>query len=173
MLNFLVYVIGMLLMFAGIFSLTLTLIRRINDLSLKYVFAVSSCLGILAGITIYVAKRVEPKKLLRFLTLLNRRLLAVASVLVLVALLLLLLSLLFNRWRRFAGGTVDSKEAELQIVRTLRFAALTGFSLSLIPLIAYLLPQMFLKTAEFVAFNEESISTGTLFRLIGLSLIHI
>ncbi len=167
MLNFLVYVIGMLLMFAGIFSLTLTLIRRINDLSLKYVFAVSSCLGILAGITIYVAKRVEPKKLLRFLTLLNRRLLAVASVLVLVALLLLLLSLLFNRWRRFAGGTVDSKEAELQIVRTLRFAALTGFSLSLIPLIAYLLPQMFLKTAEFVAFNEESISTGTLFRLIG------
>lgn len=162
MLSFLVYVVGMLLLFASIYGLTLALIWRIQSKRQKNVNALAVVIGVVAGLSIYTAKCLRPKELLRFLTILNRKVIVLACVLVCLAFLLFLLYqlLTYKKDKQLVFKSLINKERVLSV-------ALFMFSLSLIPLIAHILPQLLLKTGEFVAFNEESISTGTLFRFVG------
>lgn len=162
MLSFLVYVVGMLLLFASIYGLTLALIWRIQSKRQKNVNVLAVIIGVVAGLSIYTAKCLRPKELLRFLTLLNRKVIVLACVLACLAFLLFLLYqlLTYKKDKLFVVKVLNNKERVLSV-------AFFTFSLSLIPLIAHILPQLLLKTGEFVAFNEESISTGTLFRFVG------
>lgn len=177
MLSFLIYVLGMLLLFAGIFGLTMAYIRRIEENNfLKYILGVCTGIGFLAGIAIYVAKRLQPKKLLRALTALNRQVIVAAWMIASVALIIFIVFLLLRAFSSAGktenGSLLSSKPGAggCRVGNVLLYVALICFSLSLIPLMAHILPQLYLKTGEFVAFNEESVSTGTLFRFGGYAL---
>ena len=167
----------MLLLFAGIFGLTMAYIRRIEENNfLKYILGVCTGIGFLAGTAIYVAKRLQPKKLLRALTALNRQVIVAAWMIASVALIIFIVFLLLRAFSSAGktenGSLLSSKPgaAGCRVGNVLLYVALICFSLSLIPLMAHILPQLYLKTGEFVAFNEESVSTGTLFRFGGYAL---
>lgn len=169
MLSFLVYVVGMLLLFASIYGLTIALIWRNQSKRQKNVNVLAVVIGVVAGLSIYTAKCLRPKELLRFLTLLNRKVIVLACVLACLAFLLFLLHQLLMYKKDIAD---KEKLVSNRLVNRKHIFSVTLylFSLSLIPLIAHILPQLLLKTGEFVAFNEESISTGTLFRFVGYAL---
>lgn len=165
MLNFLVYVIGMLLLFANIFGLTLALIWHTRSVKLKYLIGIASLLGIIVASVIYVAKRLWPKQVLRFLTTLNRQFVTASWLIVTLAFLIFLIYVIVAKRKQAAETDVASLSCHVLLV-----LALILFAISILPWLAHILPQLLLKTGEFVAFNEESISTGTLFRFIGYAL---
>lgn len=153
MLSFLIYVEALFLVFAVYYGLTLARSARCPFRTARIWTAVCTAAGFLFGTGIYIAKRLEPKKLLNPLTRLNRQVIAAAWVILLLALLVWLISLLVSKRTRTG--------------RLLELAADMLLSVTAVPLLAHLLPQLYLKTGEFVAFGEDSIGTATLFRAAG------
>lgn len=153
MLSFLIYVLSLLLVFAVYYGVTLSLAERQKSRVAAFLVLGTTILGFLTGTGIYVAKRLEPKKLLTVLTRVNRQLIATAWVFVLAALVLFLVGLVLHKVSK--------------AFRVTDWLTLGVLSLACIPLQAHLLPQLFLKTGEFVAFGEDSIGTETLFRAGG------
>ncbi len=159
MLSFFVYVVSLLLLFAYLYGQTLAFVWRSRDKWLAYLLYIATAIGFVAGTGVYIAKRLQPKKLLRLLTTLNRHVIVLAWLFALIGFVLLIIYLL-----------VKQTKLKFRLDSGLKQLALAFFSLSIIPLQMHLIPQLLLKTGEFVAFNEESISTGTLFRFLGYGL---
>lgn len=111
-----------------------------------------SAAGLIGALVVYGLKQLYPKKMKVPLALFNRQIVVTAWVLALLTLLLLVL------WVFFSGKGKN---------RGLYAATLFGFTAVASTLLVHLLPQVLQKTGEFVAFNEDSIGTGTLFRVSG------
>lgn len=156
--SFLVYVIKMLLLLVFISGITMALICRLQSILLKHIMAATSLLGIVIAVFIYIAKCLHPKEYLRLFTTLNRIAIVSAWLIFALAFLLLLANIFVSS---------NNKSVQTTSKNTLLVVALLTFSISIIPWIIHILPQLLIKISEFVAFNEESISTGTLFRFIG------
>lgn len=156
MLSFLIYVVALLLIFSLYYGLTLSWVARSRSKLERIVLLVLTGLGFVFGTGIYIAKRLEPKKLLNPLTRLNRQVIAAAWLLFVLALICFLLYLLLAKRERIGRF----------------FERATGIVLGAVsvPLLAHLLPQLYLKTGEFVAFGEDSVGTETLFRAGGYGL---
>lgn len=161
MLNFFIFVLSLLLVLACHFALTYSLADKLECRRAHWGIWIASALGLFGATAYYLAKLWQPKKLLKALARLNREMLTVSWILIVVAFLAFLL------W------TLWQKRSHLN--RIFGFISYAGLLLALVPMITYLLPQLLLKTAEFVAFNENSIGTATLFRsggyLLGLLII--
>ncbi|MDO5733696.1 MAG: Fe-S-containing protein [Eubacteriales bacterium] len=117
--------------------------------------------GLFFSLGIYTAKRLQPKKLLKTLTRLNRQLLAAAFILLLLAIIVFVIFILFARRARAEG---DEKKAFSKVLGSL-FIILSSLAFGAI--LASSLPFVLLKTKEFVAFGEDSFGTSSLFRVGG------
>lgn len=154
MLPFYIFVLQTLLIFASLLGGTLALLlRRKRALWLKIVLGVISIAGLISALTVYALKILEPKKMLKPLATLNRQMVVSAWICALAVLLLLLLTIVFTRRPK-----ISRRFEEISLIALVTMLAF---------LCVHLLPQTLLKMNEFVAFNEDTIGTGTLFRVGG------
>lgn len=159
MLRFLIDVVALLFLFAVQLALAVEWTRRGRRRLLWAVFLFSAALSVIAAGVLYGLRRMNAKKMLVFLTALNRQAMVLAGLLVFVAGLLFMAFVLRHMFRK------QEKEADTSCSC---FALSSIFlSCSLIPMGAYVLPQLLSKTGEFVAFGEDSIGTDSFFRFGG------
>lgn len=153
MLKFLIFVISILFILAIHYGFTMSFIQRRANRASRIYLALSTVLGIGLAITLFVIKRLEPKKMLNPLVQFNRQLLVGCSI-------LFALAILFGVIWMLSKPKSALEEVSYHV---------TGLSLSLvlIPLIGHIAPQLMLKTLEFIAFGEDSVGTESFFRFAG------